>query len=203
MLQFRTDSVGFHKLQRLQKFAVLTVGKFHVLGIRAVGSAEVGKDALDMQVREVGNLRKIGFKLTVFRVEADTGHTRIQLKVHIQHVIGVFKLFVQFPGVFQGVYFLGNIHKNHGFGIGGWGVTQDKNRRLDLPTAQLNSFLNGGHRQIGRAKFHKRMGHGYRTVSIGVGLDDRQEICRLGLVPAQGGIVLCQNIQIDLRPCAS
>ena len=182
------------------------------LGILLGGSdllvrhAEVGEDTLQLQARQLGNTADSlngSLEVVGITLEAQAGHTGIQLDVALDLAAGGNSALRESLGGILAVDGLGNIvSDHHGSLIIGSG-TQLQDGHLDAALAQLNALIHVGNSQITSTQLLQDLAHLNRTVTVGICLHNTHELGSAADMLAQSLIVVGQGIQIDLCPSST
>ena len=168
------------------------------LGVR---HAEVRERTLDAQVPHTADREQLLRRLRrAVGEEADARHAGIELEMDIQDVIRAGEGLFQRLSVFERVYLLRDVHKDHAVGIFGRRIAEDQDRRADARAANLNGLLQIGDGEIGRAEIGQRLADRDGPVSVGIGLDDAKEAAAGWDMAHDGVVVMFQIIHGHIGP---
>ncbi len=132
--------------------------------------------------------------------EAYARHASIELEMDIEDVIRAGEGRFQRLSVFERVYLLRDVHKDHAVGIFGRRIAEDQDRRADARAADLNGLLQIGDGEIGRAEIGQRLADRDGPVSVGIGLDDAKEAAAGWDMAHDGVVVMFQIIHGHIGP---
>ena len=173
------------------------------LCIRLIGHSEMGEDTLRLQSRQGAgstNARHPCLKVIASAQEAQPGHSGVHLDVDLQRAAAAHRL----GAVLQCLGFAGHRLRDvvaqqllHPLRRR---VAQNQDGHGDAPGPQLHGLVQTGHRQIVRPQLLQHPGHLHRPVAVSIRFHHAHESCACPL--PQRLIIMCQRIQIDLRPGA-
>ena len=189
----------------VHKPVVLEEGIVPAGALRLVGHGEVGEHALNIQSRQGADSDQSlqgGVKMCLVALEAQPGHTGVQLNVGLHLSAGLYRSVGKRLGRGFAPDGLGDaVVQNHLDLVHGR-QAQLENGQMNPCRAQLTGLVHVGDGQIFRAQFLQGPGGLHRAVAVGVRLHHAKEPGVRPHLLAQGAVVVGQGVQINLRPGA-